>query len=195
MASTKASKDALRKEIAKRIELLTDEEKRKQSDKVIQKLFGLQAFLNSDRISVYLSTENEINTENIVRRIFELNKKCYVPRYDRQIMEMVKLNDMKDWETLPLTKWKIKQPLLSEVRENALDAGGLDLIILPGVAFTADGKRLGHGKGYYDKFQSNLLKKQKFHPTTIGIALKEQIVDDIPTNEYDVKLDMVLYPD
>ncbi|KRT85382.1 hypothetical protein AMK59_1084, partial [Oryctes borbonicus] len=162
---------------------------------VVTDLFALQAFEDSERISVYLSTENEINTENIVKQIFDANKKCYVPHYNRQIMEMVKLNDMKDWETLPLTKWQIKQPALSEDRENALDTGGLDLIILPGVAFTKDGKRLGHGKGYYDKFQSDLFNKQKARPTTIAIAFKEQILNDIPTNEFDVNLDMVLYPD
>ncbi|KAK9717372.1 5-formyltetrahydrofolate cyclo-ligase family [Popillia japonica] len=149
MSSIKASKDALRKEIGARIQQLGNEEKTLQSNKVVQKLFALPAFRNSNRISVYLSTENEINTENIVREIFALNKKCYVPRYNRQVMEMVRLNDMKDWENLPLTKWKIKQPLLSERRENATDTGGLDLIIIPGVAFTRDGKRLGHGAGYY----------------------------------------------
>lgn len=44
-------------------------------------------------------------------------------RYDGDGMEMVRLHSLEDWENLPLTKWKIKQPLVSEKRENALDTG------------------------------------------------------------------------
>lgn len=49
-------------------------------------------------------------------------------RYQKAGMEMVKLRDMEDWETLPLTKWNIKQPYLKDVRENALDAGDVMFI-------------------------------------------------------------------
>lgn len=44
-------------------------------------------------------------------------------RYHGSVMEMVRLTSMKDWETLPLTKHKIKQPSLSEKREDALQTG------------------------------------------------------------------------
>lgn len=67
------------------------------------------------------------------------------------------------------------------------------MIILPGVAFTTDGKRLGHGKGYYDQYQHDLSKLQEKRPTTIAIAFKEQVVDEVPCHEHDVILDMVLY--
>lgn len=70
----------------------------------------------------------------------------------------------------------------------------MDLIILPGVAFTIDGKRLGHGKGYYDTYQSSFSQQHQTRPKTIGIAFKEQILPDIPTDEHDVKLDLVLFP-
>lgn len=73
-------------------------------------------------------------------------------------------------------------------------SGGLDLIIVPGVAFSTSGDRLGYGKGYYDRFFNNLLIAQKHHATTVALAFKEQIVPYIPTDSHDIKMDIVLYP-
>ncbi len=73
--------------------------------------------------------------------------------------------------------------------------GGLDLVLLPGVAFTRDGKRLGHGKGYYDTFLHEHNDKLGRFPYLIALSLKEQIVEDLPTTEHDVVLDEVLFHD
>lgn len=75
-------------------------------------------------------------------------------------MDMVQLHSMSDWETLPLTKWKIKQPLLTDKRESVLETNNIDLIITPGVAFTKTGSRMGHGGGYYDRFLKTLKEKK-----------------------------------
>lgn len=76
------------------------------------------------------------------------------------------------------------------------------MIFLPGVAFTTDGKRLGHGMGYYDKFlqryftenpHRNALHARKEERTSlIGLAFKEQIVDNIPITDQDAILDDVI---
>ena len=69
--------------------------------------------------------------------------------------------------------------------------GGLDLIIVPGVAFTKDGKRLGHGGGYYDRYIRDYIKQGR-KPHIIGIAFNEQICKEIPTNDLDYQMDLVL---
>lgn len=70
------------------------------------------------------------------------------------------------------------------------------MILLPGVAFSSNGKRLGHGMGYYDKFlqryfteNPNRKPKRTF---LIGLAFKEQIVDNIPITDQDAILDDVI---
>ena len=73
-------------------------------------------------------------------------------------------------------------------------AGGLDLIIVPGLAFTADGKRMGRGKGYYDTYLKRCLSSQNKPPVTVALAFSPQIVESVPTNEHDVNVDLVLYP-
>lgn len=80
------------------------------------------------------------------------------------------------------------------------------MILLPGVAFTLDGKRLGHGMGYYDKFLHHYFDQNPHRSRTstqpnestserttlIGLAFKEQIQDDVPVTDEDVILDGVI---
>ncbi|XP_046737082.1 5-formyltetrahydrofolate cyclo-ligase [Diprion similis] len=187
-----AAKKKLRQDISNALKKITTEEKLRQAKKVHERLFNLPEYKKSTRISLYLSTPEELDTTRILKNIFELKKLAFVPRYNGKTMEMVRLSSMEDYESLPLTKWNIKQPVYSDVRENALETGGLDLVILPGLAFSLDGKRLGHGMGYYDKFLHSCKEKSCKMPYLIGIAFNEQIKEDIPTTEEDVNLDLVL---
>lgn len=84
------------------------------------------------------------------------------------------------------------------------------MVLLPGVAFTKNGGRLGHGMGYYDKYlqglfeacpdreaptewRSNLDKKTEAKKTVlIGLAFKQQIVDNVPIDATDYLLDTVV---
>lgn len=141
-------------------------------------------------------------------------------RYNTSEMVMVKVKSVEDLKSLPKTKWNISQPADNDIREDALTTGilfnnisfsnsalfsmcmllyiyigGLDLIIVPGLGFTVNGKRLGRGKGYYDqciaeyktKYSSNSLK-------TIGLSFSQQICSDIPTNQQDSLVDFVIHP-
>lgn len=68
------------------------------------------------------------------------------------------------------------------------DPDHVDAVIVPGVAFTADGRRLGQGGGWYDRF----LPRLRPGTPTIGVAFAPQLVDDIPTEPHDVVLDLVV---
>lgn len=72
--------------------------------------------------------------------------------------------------------------------------GPLDLVLTPSVAFTVEGKRLGHGKGFYDRFFITHEKLFNKMPYKIGLGLKEQIIDDLPVADYDIMMDSVLTP-
>ena len=111
----------------------------------------------------------------------------------QSLMEMVQIYDWQDYQNLPLTKWKIKQPRDDEHRPEALQLGTLDLILVPGMAFTSEGLRLGRGKGYYDKYLSRV-HDQGLKPKVIALAFKEQILPDIPCGEHDFILDSVVSP-
>lgn len=54
------------------------------------------------------------------------------------------------------------------------------------------GKRLGHGMGYYDKYLKSCFQTQSIKPYLVAVGFEEQIQEDIPTNEDDVPVDIVL---
>ncbi len=150
------------------------EKAREVTDQVLQ----LPEFGQATRISVYLSMpKGELSTTNIVKEALNQGKKVFVPYIQKSsestkshtYMEMFALHTQEDLDSLQPDSWGI--PTLSttslQSRENALGGlrpfeendgkkrdvfEGLDLILLPGMAFDHSGGRLGHGKGFYDQF-------------------------------------------
>nr|XP_019935195.1 PREDICTED: 5-formyltetrahydrofolate cyclo-ligase [Paralichthys olivaceus] len=198
MAALRAAKQALRRAVKGRVAALSDEEKRRQSLVVSQKLFRHPKYVSCKRIAVFLSMHDEVHTEEILRDVFKWGKSCFIPRYERSCshMDMLQLTSLQDMETLPLTSWNIRQPAEDDnSREEALAAGGLDLILMPGLGFDKMGKRLGRGKGYYDTYLERCIRHPKGKPYTIALAFKEQLCQEIPVDDNDVNIDEVLYED
>ncbi|ALC41999.1 CG34424 [Drosophila busckii] len=166
----------------------------KQSEAVTIKVLQHEAFRQAQRVSIYLSTSDELSTTELLREMFRLEKHVFVPSYQGTQMKMLRLKDMNEYEHLPLSKWNIKQPDFKDAREDALTNGhGIDLFIVPGVAFTRTGSRLGHGMGYYDKYLLQHAEKYPHKKTTImALALNEQMVEDLPMDEQDVRLHYVM---
>ncbi|CAF1592986.1 unnamed protein product, partial [Didymodactylos carnosus] len=185
-----AAKRTLRQHIKKAISLMSVEERREQSSSVFQQLIKHPKFLSSHRLSIFISLPTEIATFDIIEQSFKMNKHVYIPRYDQNTMQMLRLMSMEDLDTLPMTKWNIKQPRMDDdERETASE---LDLILVPGLAFSLNGYRLGHGKGFYDKFLNHYVQTHNKKPFTIGLAFTQQIVDNLPVCDYDYILDEIL---
>ncbi|RWS22113.1 5-formyltetrahydrofolate cyclo-ligase-like protein [Leptotrombidium deliense] len=186
------AKKALRKDITKILLGMSDEQRIAQSKIVFEKILKHDRFINSNRVSIFLSIDNEVNTIPILEAMFKMSKTCFVPTYDK-IMKMVQLHSMQDYASLPVTKWNIKQPN-DDGRNEALETGGLDLLIVPGVAFNKRCQRLGHGGGFYDRYirQCRTISPKAY---TIAVCFKEQIVDEIPTNDHDEVVDEIVFAD
>ncbi|XP_069567579.1 5-formyltetrahydrofolate cyclo-ligase [Brachyistius frenatus] len=199
MAALQAAKQAMRKEVKRRVAALSDDEKRRQSLVVSQMLFKHPKYVSSQRIAVFLSMGDEVCTREILQDMFKWGKSCFIPRYESSgssHMDMLKLNSLQDMETLPLTSWNIRQPSVDDQRrEEALAAGGLDLILMPGLGFDRFGRRLGRGKGFYDTYLERCSRHPRGKPYTVALAFKEQLCQEIPVDHNDVLIDEVLFED
>lgn len=155
----------------------------------------------------------EIQTDVIVRSALASGKKVFVPymypnprpsdEEPKKLMDMVSLHDLEDYTSLKPDSWGI--PTLPEesissrewILEGKDNDHGLDLVLLPGVAFelVANGtKRLGHGKGFYDYFLERHAKQFGNKVALYGLGLKEQLVGgdlNVPTGPLDKLLDGV----
>lgn len=192
MAVTLA-KNTLRKELKKRLASMSTDERIRQSKIVTEKVVTSKMYERSQRICLYLSMDEEVSTKELLAHIFDAGKHCFVPRYTKDGMDMLRLHSMDDYLQLPLTNWNIRQPEGNSGREEALESGGLDLIIVPGLGFTKEGHRLGRGKGYYDVYLEKC-KKVERPLISIALAFKEQMVDLIPVTENDARMNFVFYP-
>ncbi|XP_034652115.1 5-formyltetrahydrofolate cyclo-ligase [Drosophila subobscura] len=198
MASTiqNSLKVALRKRMKDALKRLDAESIKRQSHAVTAKVLQSEAFRQAQRVSIYLSTSGEVDTTELLCEMFRLEKMVFVPSYEGASMKMVRLRGMEEYENLPLTKWNIKQPDFKDNREDAMTNGhGIDLFIVPGVAFTRNGARMGHGMGYYDKFLRHHSDKYPHKKISLmGLALNEQIVgqEELPMDSHDVRLHNVI---
>ncbi|XP_053687745.1 5-formyltetrahydrofolate cyclo-ligase [Sabethes cyaneus] len=200
------TKVALRMKIKETLSKMTPASRASQAAIITEKILQLPVYKRSQRISIYLSTESEVSTIPLLNELFQKDKEVFVPTYNRTSMRMVKINDSADYDSLPKTSWNIKQPNFEDrSREDCLvSTAGLDLFIVPGVAFTRSGRRLGHGGGYYDRYLRDYFSKFPRSSDTetrrtylVGVGFREQILadDELPTDEHDFTLDLVIWPD
>ncbi|CAK1584259.1 unnamed protein product [Parnassius mnemosyne] len=187
------AKVLIREKVAASIAVLSTEEKKRQSQIVYNKVINHPSYKAANNIAIFMSTDQEVDTAPMIAHIQARGASAFIPQYAGGKMRMLKL-EPGDENSMPLTKHGILQHSKDQIREDALDAG-LDLIIAPGVAFTRNGGRVGHGGGYYDKYIANLRKNPDTAPKVIAIAFKCQVLDEVPMDEQDQRIDEVIFAD
>ena len=87
-----------------------------------------------------------------------------------------------------LVEWCRSVDLATVVPEDEPDPGRVDVVVVPGLAFTADGHRLGQGGGWYDRF----LVRVPERVLVVGVGFAEQLVAELPIEPHDVPLDAII---
>ncbi|KUI53748.1 hypothetical protein VP1G_01220 [Cytospora mali] len=220
------AKQQLRSLMKQRLAALPQDSIKEQSQVIHNKLLTFQPYLGASRISVFLSMPAaEVQTDAIVRHALASGKQVFVPYLHKshlptapattpaRVMDMVRLEDIHDYESLKRDKWGIpsidpatvheRQRILGGPDAHHSDQATLDLILMPGVAFdlapkSNEVRRLGHGRGFYDFFleryaeKLNALDRQGPSVLLYGLGLKEQFLssatDEIPVGPYDQPL-------
>lgn len=176
-------KKQLRLKIKQEREALTYNEKT-QCDMNIFKNILESGLLNKfNTILIYLSTDIEVNTKNIINYCFEKNINIAVPRcVGKRKMKFFYYNKN---SVVEKSEYGIYEPIpdkniLVENFENSL-------CIVPGLAFDKKGYRLGYGGGFYDTFIIN-----NPNITTVGICYEKHIMEDLPAGIYDKFVNYVI---
>jgi 5-formyltetrahydrofolate cyclo-ligase len=79
------------------------------------------------------------------------------------------------------------------IKDTPINLQNYELVFIPGVAFDKNGNRLGRGKGFFDKTLS-LMDKNLARPVLVGLATDMQIIDKVPTQSHDYKMDFICSP-
>ncbi|KAK6457899.1 5,10-methenyltetrahydrofolate synthetase [Scheffersomyces xylosifermentans] len=198
-APLKQTKKQLRKSIKSSLKLIPQASLLAQSEEIHQKLLSHPHFNSAKKVAVYMNMpDSEVKTSNIIQSCYILGKTVYLPKCNvepsigrkNNYLSMLRVPVYDDVLRLePQGKYKLLEPVQGE---DAMNEGDLDLIIMPGVAFTESKVRMGHGAGFYDEFLNVYFKKYNRKPYLIGIGLQEQLADFLPKEEHDWNLDSLI---
>ncbi len=178
-------KNTLRKEINNNLSLLTSTQVNEKSNQICQKLFKTKEWIESESVFLYIPFGKEINTNFIIDKGISLYKKIYSPRINGKNMDFFRIDNTLD--SLITNSMGIKEPPLG-LEPKTPDSK--TLIIVPGLAFSPRGERLGRGGGYYDRYLS-IYKNAML----IALAFKCQITTKIPTDDWDINIKKVITED
>ena len=174
-------KKAIRKEIRKAKKKLLESERLEFSDKIMSKLASDPNFISSKYIFIYWPMKDEVETSKFIKK-YSHEKTFILPVVKGDELELRLFKN--ESELVACGKYEILEP----TGEPFTEIEKIELVIVPGVAFDKNLNRLGRGKGYYDKILAQLANKVSF----IALAFDFQIIDKIPTEKHDIKMNKII---
>jgi 5-formyltetrahydrofolate cyclo-ligase len=179
------AKMQLRREIVRRLTGLTPEQRADGSEKIVLRILESPAWKEAQIVLLFAPWREEPDVWPLVEAGLKAGKLVTLPRMDPGGLTY-HAREVKDLEKdIEIGKYGIREP---RARWEIVAPFRLDLTLVPGVAFDLDGRRLGRGKGYYDRLLADV------GGTTCGVAFDEQIVADIPVAPHDMRLNCILTP-
>ena len=179
-------KNEIRAAMKARRKALTPEARKAASEIVCAKLaadsdIGLRVdpFEGWSPIAVYLASPQEIDLSPFIRKMLATGVKVVAPRWNGETYELAVLKGLDDAH-LRKGPMGILEPAEAEI----VSPKAVEAWLVPGLAFTRNGKRLGYGGGWYDRLVVNAPKGA----LKLGIAHAFQVVDDLPSEPHDVPL-------
>lgn len=138
-----------------------------------------------ETVLAYLNFAGEISLDSLILKSIQAEKKVLVPRIQKGgTMTFHRIKDLNP-SSLELNYWNIREPREDAELFNPETAGRI-LLLTPGLGFTKDGKRMGRGGGFYDRFLSWI--EENCDCITMGISWKGIIVPDLPFDSHDRKI-------
>ena len=184
MNEINSQKKNLRKILAQKRDLIKKNVITEFNTEAFNELIKYINFENIKYVASFISIRSEISTNQLNKKIIELNKILTFPVIKNNSQELIfKPFDLN--ENLKLGKFNIPEPT------NKKDSLVPQLFFVPCLGFDLNGYRLGYGGGYYDKTFANLNRiNHKFY--TVGFAFDKQKQPSIPKDKLDYKLDFIL---
>jgi len=189
MQTAKQQKKIIRQVIRKKRQALSIGQQYRASQKLLNQLLTCPEFIKARNIGIYLASDGEISLNSLLQsNHFRLkNKSFYVPIVQKNKSRQLHFTKINKTTTLKRNRFGIFEPK----QVNPIKNWHLDLVLMPLVAFTTQGQRLGMGGGFYDTtFEKNKIKIKQ--PKLIGIAHSFQCVDFLPNEPWDLPIKKVI---
>lgn len=129
-------------------------------------------------VGVYASMDDEVRTDELIKYLLKNGYEVSLPKVEGEVINFYVIKSLEDL-SVNESLYKIREP-------KGTQKVVPEAVVVPGLSFDKKGNRLGFGKAYFDKY----LKDKTIYK--IGVCFKEQIADSLPTNEWDILMDIVV---
>ncbi|HEX3087799.1 MAG TPA: 5-formyltetrahydrofolate cyclo-ligase [Ilumatobacteraceae bacterium] len=140
------------------------------------KVAELDEYRQANSVMAFVGFSGEPDTDPLFARLNVEGKRLLLPRVEPSGLVAVEGDS-----PMSVSKFGVSEPIGPPV-----DLEEIDFIIVPGLAFTTAGDRLGYGQGYYDRFLPTV------SAPSAGVCFVDQLVDEMPLAAHDVRVDMVI---
>lgn len=147
------------------------------SEEACGKLLSHPCWNSAHSVLLYASLSDEVDTSQLISQALQNGKRMFLPVVEGDVLALKAYRGK-----VVVGPYGIREP----VGERLLDYRQIDLAVIPGMAFDRLGHRLGRGKGYYDRLLPSLRAYK------IGLCFPFQLLDSVPANIYDQRVDEVI---
>jgi 5-formyltetrahydrofolate cyclo-ligase len=162
------------------------------SEVAVATLMQLPEYENAQTVLWYIDCRSELRTKHALPEALSSPKQIIIPycTLDEAGANKLGLWRLESMDELVVGKWKILEPPHERWTEQGKEfqPEQIDLVIVPGVAFSREGGRMGNGQGYYDR----LLERVRPDCRLIGLCYECQLFDDLIVGPHDVFMDKVV---
>jgi 5-formyltetrahydrofolate cyclo-ligase len=190
-----AAKQELRKALRKQLADIPLGVFQDEGRRAAEFMASYQPWRDAERVLLFLSALGEIDTAPLLDLAFRQGKGVFLPIVEGDIARFFRIRSLDGpWKT---GAFGIREPLIDESalpEEFPPQGGGIRggpvVLAAPGMAFDRQGNRMGHGKGYYDRFFARL-DGLGLPYVAVALCLEQQIIPQVPTESWDKKMDAI----
>ena len=191
-APQQITKPGIRKQIIALREQLAPDRRAAYSADIIARILELENYRRAGTILGYMNFGAEFASDIWVQKVLADGKKLVLPRVNHHTnqLDLYWVDDPEN--QLAVGLWGIREPIVERC-ERLAALNEVEFALLPGVAFTRDGGRLGYGGGYYDKLLASRSGEKGVNRTVLAAAaFALQIVEQFPQEKTDVKVGWII---
>lgn len=178
------TKKELRQLLRERVASIPPEQRHERSVAACHLLGAQPEYRDADVIMIFLSMPHEIETSHIALAAWADSKRVLAPHVSWEQRRMLPI----EIKSLDSDVGQGSMGLREPIDGMPIPVSEIDLVVVPGLAFDARGNRLGRGRGFYDRF----LAHRDFRAVACALAFEEQFVDQVPREEGDVPVHMLV---
>ena len=187
--SVTLSRADIRKQIRRQRQQLSEQQRHEATLAIANNLARTPLFRQSHRIAGFIANDGEPSLDPLMHLAWHHRKEWHLPIIGLPNINHLWFGRYDEDDELVLNRYGIPATALHQTTPG----WGLDLVLMPLVAFDTDGNRLGMGKGYYDRTLKFLRHRQHWRkPRLVGIAYEFQKMAQLPYQTWDIPLDAIV---